>query len=349
MKRVILVGPQGYVIPLQPHCLRAVGFSFLLAFARISMDLQSYSNCNAMVYSWSLSQEKTMARIIATHSGPFHADDVFAVALLNLLVNEEYEVVRTRDQSIINNAEFAIDVGGVHDAPNGRFDHHQNDYTGTKSSVGLLLDWLSAPGGYVSEFAADELRSCLIDELDDADTNGTPSAMSLLIWSMNPQWNDAEPGDFDKKFGEAVKFAEGVLDSFLKQAESKELAKMRLDTIARSGEVVESECYLPDMAFEVAKRSEDALFVIWPSSETQWMVQCVPPVGDRTSQRLPFQANIAGLRGEELEAVVGDLGSDIKPASVFVHKGAFIGGASTREGAFKLANFALQQVAELQV
>lgn len=287
--------------------------------------------------------------IIATHSGPFHADDVFSVALINLLVNEEYEVVRTRDQAVIDGAEFAIDVGGVHDAPNGRFDHHQNDYTGSKSSVGLLLDWLSAPGGYISAFAAEELRSVLIDELDDADTNGTPSSMSLLIWSMNPQWNDANPSDFDKKFGEAVRFAESVLNSFLKQANSKELAKMRLDTIANNGEVVESDCYLPDMAFEVAKRSELALFVVWPSSETQWMVQCVPPTENRTSQRLAFPEAVAGLRGEELEAIVGDLGSDINPAAPFVHKAAFIGGASTREGALRLARFALQQVAELQV
>lgn len=293
-----------------------------------------------------------MAAIIATHSGPFHADDVFAVGLINLLINEEYEVVRTRDQSVIDTAEFAIDVGGVHDAWSGRFDHHQNDYTGSKSSVGLLLDWLSAPGGYISEFAADELRSCLIDELDDADTNGTPSAMSLLIWSMNPKWDDAEPNNFDKKFGEAVKFAESVLDSFLKQAESKELAERRLDLLANNyigdGRVVDSHCYLPDMAFEVAKRSSRALFVIWPSSETQWMVQCIPPTENRSAQRLPFPEAVAGLRGEELEAVVGNLGSDVNPSAPFVHKGRFIGGASTREGAFKLARFALQQVSELQ-
>ena len=37
--------------------------------------------------------------IIATHSGSFHADDLFAVATLSLLLGKEnIEVIRTRDE-----------------------------------------------------------------------------------------------------------------------------------------------------------------------------------------------------------------------------------------------------------
>lgn len=281
--------------------------------------------------------------IIATHSGPFHADDVFACALLKRYMqtpgSEEIEFVRTRDQAIIDAADYVVDVGGIYDEDACRFDHHQNDYTGNRSSVGMVLDWLEA-SGQIHPFVAGELRSTLIDELDDADTKGTSSAMSLLVWSMNPQWDDAEP-DFDKKFGEATLMADLVIERFEFAARSKLNASEILDQISRGGEIVESECYLPDMAFEVAVRSETAKFIIWPSSETQWMVQCVPPVDDRTSQRLPFPEAVAGLRGADLEAVVGDLGSDVNPASPFVHKGAFIGGAATREGAYALAQFAL--------
>ena len=34
---------------------------------------------------------------LATHSGPFHADDVFACALLRTFLEEDIEVLRTRD------------------------------------------------------------------------------------------------------------------------------------------------------------------------------------------------------------------------------------------------------------
>jgi uncharacterized UPF0160 family protein len=276
---------------------------------------------------------------IVTHSGPFHADDVFAVAFILRYCTDDYEVVRTRDQSVIDSADIVVDVGGVYDPQTLRFDHHQNDYEGSKSSVGMVLDYLET-SGQIHPFVANELRSSLVDELDDADTNGTHSAMSLLIWSMNPQWDDANPSDFDKKFAQSTLMADLVIERFERAANAKLKASETLDLISR-GEIVESESYLPDMAFEVAKRSETAKFVIWPSSETQWMVQCVPPTDDRTSQRLPFPEAVAGLRGEELEAIVGDLGSDVNPASPFVHKGGFIGGAATREGAHALAQFAL--------
>ena len=288
--------------------------------------------------------------IVATHSGSFHADDVFACALLKRYMQtpetDNIEFIRTRDQAIIDGADVVVDVGGIYDPENCRFDHHQNDYTGTKSSVGMVLDYLEQYE-IVNPDVAAEFRSAIVDELDDADTNGTPSAMSLLIWAMNPQWDDEDPTDFDGRFAEAVAFAERVLEVHNRVVFSKMNANDKLDyitAIGRKSGIVESECYLPDLAFQVSQKSDTAMFVIWPSSETQWMVQCVPPTDDRTSQRLPFPANIAGLRGSNLEAVVGDLGSDVNPASPFVHKGAFIGGAATREGAYALAQFALRSL-----
>lgn len=281
-------------------------------------------------------------KTIVTHSGPFHADDVFAVALLRRHLTEDYfDVVRTRDQAIIDEADIVVDVGGVYDPENCRFDHHQNSYEGSKSSVGMVLDWLEA-SGHIKPFIADELRSTLIDELDDADCNGTKSAMSSLIWAMNPQWCDWQPRNFDKKFAQATVMADLVIERFEKAADAKRKARNMLDFVSYQGEIVEHQRYLPDMAYELARRSKSALFAIWQDGETQWMVQCVPPVGDRTSQRLPFPEAVAGLRGSDLEAIVGsDLGSDINPAAPFVHKGGFIGGAATREGALALAQFAL--------
>ncbi|MBN2881386.1 MYG1 family protein [Candidatus Woesearchaeota archaeon] len=65
-----------------------------------------------------------MKKTIVTHDGTFHSDDVFAVALAKLVFPNS-EIIRTRDESIISLADIVIDVGGVYDTRNLRFDHHQ--------------------------------------------------------------------------------------------------------------------------------------------------------------------------------------------------------------------------------
>src|SRR3954454_3890260 len=71
--------------------------------------------------------------IIATHSGKFHADDVWAVMALDI-VFPGCELIRTRDPERIRRADFAVDVGGIWDPETGRFDHHQNGFEGARES-----------------------------------------------------------------------------------------------------------------------------------------------------------------------------------------------------------------------
>src|SRR3989338_1241155 len=54
---------------------------------------------------------KNKVRII-THSGNFHADELFAVALLEIYLNgNPYEVIRTRDMEVIKTGDYDIDLG----------------------------------------------------------------------------------------------------------------------------------------------------------------------------------------------------------------------------------------------
>src|SRR5438045_63101 len=65
---------------------------------------------------------------LVTHDGSFHTDDVFAAATLILHLektNSGWEIIRTRDEEIIKNADYVFDVGGVDDKEKNRFDHHQ--------------------------------------------------------------------------------------------------------------------------------------------------------------------------------------------------------------------------------
>jgi len=53
---------------------------------------------------------------IATHNGSFHADDVFGVGVL-MGVFPSHTLVRTRDQALIDAADYVVDVGGIWDLP----------------------------------------------------------------------------------------------------------------------------------------------------------------------------------------------------------------------------------------
>lgn len=71
---------------------------------------------------------------IVTHSGIFHADDVFGVAVLQIVFPSN-TLVRSRDPAVIADADFAVDVGGVWDTATGRFDHHQRGFSGCRMAV----------------------------------------------------------------------------------------------------------------------------------------------------------------------------------------------------------------------
>lgn len=52
-------------------------------------------------------------RVICTHSGMFHCDDVLACCLVKFLPNyQDAQIVRSRDQKVIDKADIVLDVGG---------------------------------------------------------------------------------------------------------------------------------------------------------------------------------------------------------------------------------------------
>ena len=55
-------------------------------------------------------------RVICTHSGPFHCDDVLACCMVKFLPNfKDAQIVRSRDQKVIDKADIVLDVGGEYD------------------------------------------------------------------------------------------------------------------------------------------------------------------------------------------------------------------------------------------
>ena len=56
-----------------------------------------------------------------THAGKFHADDVFASALLRVVYGKDFKIsrVRTVPEDVADDV-LVFDIGG------GKYDHHQN-------------------------------------------------------------------------------------------------------------------------------------------------------------------------------------------------------------------------------
>src|SRR6185369_12848851 len=136
-----------------------------------------------------------------------HPDDVFAVATLKLLLENDQEltIIRTRDVEKISAADYVVDVGGEYDPARNRFDHHQTSGAGKRentipyASFGLV--WKKF-GEQVcgSKEIADKIEEKLVLTID-ADDNGLifsePKIKDLysydipsFFYSLNPTWKE---------------------------------------------------------------------------------------------------------------------------------------------------------------
>jgi len=285
-------------------------------------------------------------KIIATHNGNFHADDVFSIAALKNIF-PSIKLIRTRDLEVINKADLVIDVGGVYDADTGRFDHHQRGGAGERengipySSFGLIWQKYGVEICAGNEDVAKSIDSGLVSTIDAIDcghVEGVAQGISLsqTISMFNPTWQ--EDSHFDTCFDQAVEFASRVLSRFIASANGGISAKTIVAEAINNAEdarVIVLEKYIP-WKRTVHALSKDALYMVYPSSTGQWRIQTVPVEPGSFEDRKPLPAAWAGLSDEALQEVTG-----IDDA-MFCHNGLFIAGAESFKSTMKMASIALQ-------
>ena len=108
-----------------------------------------------------------MAIKVGVHSGTFHSDELIAIALIRITTGDDIEVVRTRDDILLDSCDILVDVGGIYDKDKNRFDHHQFNETSKfygLSSAGLVYE------KYKSSIAHNEDLDALIEAVDARDT-----------------------------------------------------------------------------------------------------------------------------------------------------------------------------------
>ncbi|WP_167631095.1 MYG1 family protein [Mariprofundus ferrooxydans] len=286
-------------------------------------------------------------KTIATHNGNFHADDVFSVAAIGMIL-PSFTLVRTRDSELIAKADIVIDVGLEYDPERGRFDHHQRGGAGERengipySSFGLIWQKYGADICQGDQDVANAVDAGLVSTIDAVDcghVEGVQQGISLsqTIGMFNPTWQ--EDSHVDACFDEAVEFASRVLTRFIAAARggisAKAIVEKAIDDAA-DPRVIVLEKYVP-WKRTVHALSEEALYVVYPSQTGEWRIQTVPVEPGSFEDRKSLPQAWAGLSGKELQELTG-----IDDA-MFCHNGLFIAGAESFESTMNMASMALEE------
>jgi uncharacterized UPF0160 family protein len=314
--------------------------------------------------------------IIAVHSGHFHADDAFAVAVLRSVLTYDKSlgagnvlVKRTRDENWIARANYVVDVGRVYDASKNRFDHHQQGGAGERdngipyAAFGLVWKHYGArlceivfsqnkkTNMFASrtniELAVQRIDEKLVQPIDAVD-NGVaivqekfsdirPYDITTIISGMNPEWNEkSDEDDSTERFLTAVSLAEDVLIKEIQGA-------------IRSIEAAE-------VAMNAYHAAEDKRLIIFdryvPTSrvfaklpeplfvvypqDSKWHIKAVKQNLSGFENRKDLPLAWAGKVDEALEAATGVKGA------TFCHNKRFIAVAKTREAILTMAKIALE-------
>ena len=220
-----------------------------------------------------------------THGGKFHADDVFATALLQIL---RPDIRITRGFTVPDDFD-----GIVYDVGFGMFDHHQEPRESRPNGVpyaafGLL--WRVLGAQLVGENQARLIDENFIQPLDLNDNTGEPNSLCDAIGFFNPAWDSKE--DPDECFFRAVDVARQILQKQIDTANAVNRAddRVRQAYLASKNGIVVLPCYLP---WKNGLYRTDSLFVVYPSQRGGWSAQCVPDRKTKKS-KLPFPPSWAG-------------------------------------------------------
>lgn len=286
-----------------------------------------------------------------THSGTFHADEVFATVLLSIIL-DDIKVLR------INELKENVDKAIVYDVGLGKLDHHQKGGNGKRDN-GVMY---AACGLVWKEYGREILGKIGIDKKDidymfsqidkkliqyiDANDNGiTPSidtdykfvTLASIIASFNPNWTDKI--DADIRFLDAINLAKTVVENIIVGEISKLKAKDRVEEAIKKSEngILILDEFMPWKEFVLESKTEKAkeiLFAVFPSNRGGYSVYTVPKEEGSFENRKSLPKEWAGLRDEALQKVTG-----VKTAR-FCHTACFICTAETKEDAIKLAKLA---------
>lgn len=294
-------------------------------------------------------------KILVTHNGAFHADDLFAAATLSILHNGNVKIIRTRDPQIMKKGDYVFDVGGEYDGVRF-FDHHQRGGAGQRengipySSFGLI--WKS----FGEQICGDKEVANKIDERIiqsvDAKDNGVdiyvpkiaglePYSVNAIFMAFYPTWKE-DNLNVDKIFKKQIKKIIPLLKREIKIAkddiEGEEIIINSYEKQLDKRIVILDKALPRYLIQDVLPIYKEPIYFIYPSAyEDSWKVEAVRKDTTTMESRKLFPESWRGLMNQnpklkELSGVDGFM---------FCHQSGFFAHVKTKEGAIKLANKAL--------
>ncbi len=286
---------------------------------------------------------------VITHSGSFHADEVFAVATLQLHFGvENAEVIRTRDESVIATGDIVVDVGGVYDAGLQKFDHHQNgapirDNGISYAAFGLVWKHYGEMVSGSPEAAAEIERKLVLPidandvgvSLYDVNEKGiAPATLQDILSLWRPTWGSV--GDTDSAFAEVCGLAREILSRAVAHAKSDLEHKQYVESVYQAVEDKKVLIFEKSVSTHFLIEHPEVIAAIYPSEEgDRWSAAMVRKNFDSFEPRAKFSESWTGLRGSELATSSG-----IEDA-VFCHKAGYLFVAKSKEGVIEAARKAL--------
>lgn len=303
---------------------------------------------------------------LVTHSGGFHADEVFSSVILTRLFPEA-QLVRSRASQWITPApdRLIYDVGGAYDSVSGIFDHHQRSAPlrpdgRPYSSFGLIWHHFGRAYLEASKVPADDIEALHasfdasfvlpVDLVDNGVVSlseaGPLASMTLpgLIETLKPVFDNTDPGAEEAGFHLALSIAR----SFTEARVANSAAKLRAEGVvhqailaAGSARILELPMGMPFRPAIVKAGADHLLFVVHPRQQ-DWCVTGIRQSDEGFAQRADLPAAWAGLTGAALEQACGVHGA------TFCHNARFIAAATTRAAALAMAELAVAEALALQ-
>ena len=300
---------------------------------------------------------------IIAHNGNFHADDVFAVATLMLVIKHSdfpawresvIKVLRTRDPEIIAAGDFVVDVGGVYDPENNRFDHHQFGGAGQRengipyASFGLVWKKFGEKVAG-SPASADSIERRMVMPIDGADNgidimkpifpNVMPYGIHDVLYSFSPTWKEKDI-NIDEVFMTAVDLARDLLLREIKRSQDNVEARVLVEAayhIQEDKRIVLLDARYPAEVLDVLQQFKEPMFVVRPDEQNNsWKVNVIRKGPGSFKARRDLPEAWAGKMNAELAEITGV--SD----ALFCHNKLFLAAAQSKDGALELAKLALK-------
>jgi uncharacterized UPF0160 family protein len=320
-------------------------------------------------------------KLVGTHSGCFHADEVLASTIAKYS-NEfkDFWMVRSRNYEILNKADLVCDVGGIYDPATHRYDHHMKEFTHNfdekmkikMSSAGLIFKHLGMEiienilkAWNIHEENKENIQKIydkvylnFIAYVDGADNGinqypddiqpryANTTCFGSRIGRMNPEWN--EKADQSERFKLAQDIAE---DEFLHQV--KFVAKSYLPAYSIVKGAIENRFKAHEsgkiIVFEKSCPWKDLLFVIEEEMNIKNEIIFAIYKASETDfrvQTVPITlGNFKFRKGlhEHWRGMEKDKLAGISGIEdiIFVHTSGFIGGAKSFPSALKMAETSL--------